>query len=385
MRLGRYHTLRRVGELMQIDLDPEGRKVVIFGDVTSARQVLRRFTSSGAAVTLATPGPLPALSDRIATVRYTTQPGPTDTAGLLRLIEPAWLIVDVGLPEPLRERIGDLAADLRVLMINELPAPSSGQVILVGGGPGRTELLTLEACEALRQADVIFCDRLGPSEDLAELAPGVELINVGKSPYHHPIPQCSIEHLMITRAQHGDTVVRLKGGDPFVFGRGGEEMHACIAAGVPVHVVPGVSSSVAVPAAAGIPVTHRSVSKSFTVISGHVPPDPQELEGLVRLGGTIVILMGIGNLAQIVVGLCSAGLDPATPAAVIERGFSDSQRIVMRPVGQLPAEVRRLDVSSPAVVVIGEVVSVSPQFVHSAGVIDAFGHRSLSPQTRAAS
>ena len=218
---------------------------------------------------------------------------------------------------------------------------------------------------------------------LAELAPGVELINVGKSPYHHPIPQRSIEHLMITRAEHGDSIVRLKGGDPFVFGRGGEEMHACIAAGVPVHVVPGVSSSVAVPAAAGIPVTHRNVSKSFTVISGHAAPEPRELEGLVRLGGTIVILMGISNLTQIVVGLCRAGLDPATPAAVIERGFSDSQRSVMRPVGQLPAEVRRLDISSPAVVVIGEVVSVSPQFVRSARVIDALGNQSRWPQARA--
>jgi uroporphyrin-III C-methyltransferase len=368
---------------MQINLDPEGRKVVIFGDAAGARQVLRRFISSGATVTLATSGPLPAVSDWMSTVRYATQPELTDTAGLLRLIGPAWLIVDVDVPEPLRHRISDLAAQLHILMINEFPAPSSGRVTLVGGGPGRTGLLTLDACEALRRADVILYDRLAPTEDLAELAPGVELIDVGKSPYHHPIPQHSIEQLMITRAQHGESVVRLKGGDSFVFGRGGEEMQACLDAGLPVHVVPGVSSSIAVPAATGIPVTHRGVSRSFTVISGHTPPDPEELEGLVRLGGTIVILMGICNLTQIVAGLCRSGLDPTTPAAAIERGFSDAQRSAMCSVGQLPAEVRRLDICSPAVAVIGDVVAMSPQFAHSAELIEAFGPRSWSYQAHA--
>jgi uroporphyrin-III C-methyltransferase len=368
---------------MQIDLDPEGRKVVIFGDVTGARQALRRFISSGATVTLATPGALPADTDRIGTVRYAVQPDTSDTAGLLRLVGSAWLIVDAGLSEPLRSRVSELTAHLQVLMINEPPAPSAGQVVLIGGGPGRTGLLTLEACEALRRADVVLYDRLAPTDRLAELAPGTELINVGKSPYHHPVSQRSIEQLMIARANHGDSVVRLKGGDPFVFGRGGEEMQACIAAGIPVHVVPGVSSSVAVPAAASIPVTHRGVSKSFAVISGHTPPEPRELESLVRLGGTIVILMGISNLTQIVASLCRAGLNAATPAAAIERGFSDAQRSVMSPVGELPAEVRRLDICPPAVVVIGDVVAVSPQFAHSAEVIDAFGHRSRPPQARA--
>jgi uroporphyrin-III C-methyltransferase len=377
---------RTLGEsvsYMQIDLDPEGRKVVVFGDVLGARQVLRRLISSGATVTLATPSSLPTAAERISTVRYAIQPESADTASLLRLIGPAWLIVDIGLPVALRHRIGELAAHLHVLMINEVPAAGRGQVTLVGGGPGRTGLLTLEACEALRQADAILYDRLAPTEDLAELAPGTELIDVGKSPYHHPIPQRSIEHLMIMRAKRGESVVRLKGGDPFVFGRGGEEVQACVVAGVPVHVVPGVSSSVAVPAASGIPVTHREISKSFTVISGHTPPDPRELEGLVRLGGTIVILMGISNLAQIVAGLCRAGLDAATPAAAIERGFSDAQRSAMSPVGKLPAEVRRLDICSPAVVVIGDVVALSPQFAHTAEVIDAFRHRSSSTQARA--
>jgi uroporphyrin-III C-methyltransferase len=368
---------------MQIDLDPKGRQVVIFGEVAATRGAVRRFLGSGAIVTLVTGGPLPAANDRIGAVRYATQPDQTDSAGLLRLIGPAWLIVDVGLPRPLRDMISDLAAHLHVLTINERPAPRSGQVTLVGGGPGRTGLLTLDASQAIREADVILYDRLAPTDDLAALAPGAELIDVGKSPYHHPIPQRSIEQLMISRAQCGESVVRLKGGDPFVFGRGGEEMHACIAAGVPVYVVPGVSSSVAVPAVSGIPVTHRGVSKSFTVISGHTPPAPGELEALARLGGTIVILMGLNNLTQIVAGLCRAGLDRDTPAAVIERGFSDAQRSAMTAVGQLPAEARRLDICSPAVVVIGEVVSVSPKFAQSAMVIDAFGHSSAHSRVRA--
>ena len=368
---------------MQIDLDPEGRRVVIFGDVTGARHAVRRFLSSGATVTLATPAPFPEATDRIGAVRYATLPEPTDAAALLRLIGPAWLIVDVGLTEPLRHRIADLAAHLHTLMINEVPAPSRGQVTLVGGGPGCTRLLTLEACEALREADVVLFDRLAPTEDLTELASAAELIDVGKSPYHHPIPQHSIEHLMISRARRGQSVVRLKGGDPFVFGRGGEEMQACITAGVPVHLVPGVSSSVAVPAASGIPVTHRGLSKSFTVISGHTPPEPGELEGLVRLDGTIVILMGTSNLTQIVAGLTRAGLDAATPAAVIERGFSDDQRSAVSSVGQLPGEARRLGICSPAVVVIGDVITVSPLFAHSAEVGDASGHYSHSAHSRA--
>ena len=230
--------------------------------------------------------------------------------------------MDVGLPLGLRDRVRELAGHLHVLMIDEEPAPSSGQVTLVGGGPGRTSLLTLEACAALRQADVVFFDRLAPTEDLDELAAGAELVDVGKTPYHHPVSQSAISEELVTRARRGQSVVRLKGGDPFVFGRGGEEMLACVEAGVPVRIVPGISSALSVPGACGIPVTHREVSRSFTVISGHTPPEPHELEALVRLGGTIVVLMGIGSLPQTMAGLSRAGLAADTPAAVVERGFS---------------------------------------------------------------
>ncbi len=278
---------------MQIDLDPRGRKVVIFGDPVGARQAVRRFRR-----------PAGGTRRRPESAEQARATGPH----LLRLIGPAWLIVDVG---PAARPAGPGARAGRT------PARADdrggtgtvpGQVTLVGGGPGRTSLLTLEACAALRQADVVFFDRLAPTDDLAELAAGAELVDVGKSPYHHPVPQNAISEELVTRARRGQSVVRLKGGDPFVFGRGGEEMLACVEAGVPVRIVPGISSALSVPGACGIPVTHREVSRSFTVISGHTPPEPHELEALVRLGGTIVVLMGIGSLPQTMAGLSRAGL-----------------------------------------------------------------------------
>src|SRR5918998_793746 len=220
---------------MQIDLDPRDRKVVIFGTPIAARQVVRRFQQAGAVVTLASEQP-------------------RDRSALLRLIGPAWLIVDIGLPLGMRDRVRELAGHLRVLMLEEEPAPARGQVTLVGGGPGRTSLLTLEACAALRQADVVFYDRLAPTDDLDGLAAGAELVDVGELAHHHTLPQSAISAELVARARRGESVVRLKGGDPFVFGRGGEEMLACVEAGVPVQIVPGISSALAVPGAAGNPV-----------------------------------------------------------------------------------------------------------------------------------
>jgi uroporphyrin-III C-methyltransferase len=355
---------------MQIDLDVAGRKVVIFGDPLGARAVLRRFLVGGATVTFASSGPFSEPEQRLSGVRYVHQPNSDDRSGLLRLIGPAWMVVTVGVAEPLRRGVSDLAGHLRVLIVDTPPVSMGGGVTLVGGGPGRTSLLTLEACAALLCADVVLYDRLAPTDDLPRLAPAAELLDVGKLPYHHPIDQASIQELMIQRARRGQQVVRLKGGDPFVFGRGGEELHACLAAGIPVRVVPGVSSALAVPAAGGIPLTHRGVSHAFTVISGHVPPTESEYEALARLGGTIVILMGIANLDQIVAGLLRAGMASDVPAAVIERGFSTSQRSTFSQVGALANDARRLDVCSPAVVVIGEVVAAAPRSAGSDGVAE---------------
>ncbi|MGI3782246.1 MAG: uroporphyrinogen-III C-methyltransferase, partial [Janthinobacterium lividum] len=278
--------------------------------------------------------------------------------------------VSVDPPTPLHERVAELAGHLRVMTTAEAPAETAGSVTLVGGGPGRAGLMTLEAVAALAAADVVFYDRLAPTDDLAALAPAAELVDVGKTPFHHRVEQRSIEAQLVDRAHAGQSVVRLKGGDPFVFGRGGEEMLACLDAGVRVRVVPGVSSAVAVPAACGIPVTHRGLSHAFTVISGHQRPSEDELEGLARLGGTIVVLMGIVNLEQIAAGLLRAGMDPATPAAVVERGYSDSQRSTFSRLGDLADDARRLRVSSPAVVVIGAVVSVAPGLADASQVID---------------
>ena len=353
---------------MQFDLDVTGRKVVVLGTANGARRAVARFVRGGARVTLVSSDGAPAV--RLDTVRYVDAPAADDTAALLRLVGPAWLVVSVDPPATLRERVAGLAGHLRIMSTVEAPAEADGSVTLVGGGPGRSGLLTVEAVEALAGADVVFYDRLAPTDDLAQLAPAAELLDVGKTPFHHPVEQRSIEEQLVERARAGQTVVRLKGGDPFVFGRGGEEMLACLAAGVRVRVVPGVSSAVAVPAACGIPVTHRGLSHAFTVISGHQRPSEVELDGLARLGGTIVVLMGVVNLEQIATGLLRAGMDPATPAAVVERGWSDSQRSTFSSLGALADDARRLQVSSPAVVVIGAVVSVAPGLADAALVLD---------------
>ena len=353
---------------MQLDLDVTGRKVVVLGSADGARRAVARFVRAGARVTLVSHDGPP--TTRLDTVRYVAAPSVDDTAALLRLVGPAWTVVFVDPPAALRARVAELTGHLRVMTTTEPPAATTGSVTLVGGGPGRTGLLTVDAVEALAAADVVFHDRLAPTDDLAELAPAAELVDVGKTPFHHPVDQRSIEEQVVDRARSGQSVVRLKGGDPFVFGRGGEEMLACLAAGVSVRVVPGVSSAVAVPAACGIPVTHRGLSHAYTVISGHQRPSEAELDGLARLGGTIVVLMGVVNLEQIADGLLRAGLDPCTPAAVVERGYSDSQRSTFSHLGALAADARRLQVASPAVVVIGAVVSVAPGLADATRVLD---------------
>ena len=234
-----------------------------------------------------------------------------------------------------------------------------GTVTLVGGGPGSRELLTLGAVDALRAADVVLFDRLAPYEVLAEFCPDAQHIDVGKTPGHHAVPQEQIEQLLVEHALAGANVVRFKGGDPYIFGRGGEEVLACRAAGVPVTVIPGVTSSIAVPAAAGIPLTHRGISHAFTVISGHAPLTASEFEHLAGLGGTVVVLMGVNALPALAPGLVRAGLHPDTPAAVIERGHQRGQRTTTATIATLPAAASAAGVRSPAVIVIGEVVRLA--------------------------
>lgn len=346
---------------MQLDVDIAGRRVVVFGLYRAARRAVRRYAAAGARVTVAVPGPPPAPTEVPEGVRIAVLPADEDVPGWLRLVAPAFLVATVGLGPASATVVHTLAADLHILVMEEPAVAERGLVTLVGGGPGSPSLLTVAACAALREADVVCYDRLAPSDELARLAPTAELIDVGKTPYHHRVSQDRIEDLLIERARRGETVVRLKGGDPFVFGRGSEELQACAAAGIAVRVVPGVSSAIAVPAAAGIPLTHRGVSHAFTVISGHVLPSAEEFAGLAALGGSIVILMGVANLTGIATGLRAAGLPDATPAAVVERGFSDSQRTTHTTLARMADDARRLDVVSPAVIVVGEVARLGAE------------------------
>ncbi|HEY5115130.1 MAG TPA: uroporphyrinogen-III C-methyltransferase [Nakamurella sp.] len=237
--------------------------------------------------------------------------------------------------------------------------PAGGHVVLVGGGPGEKDLLTLRARRELAAADVVVVDRLAPLAVLDELAPDVLVIDVGKTPGRHPVSQHEINQLLVEHAQAGRRVVRLKGGDPYVLGRGGEEAAACREAGVSVEVVPGVTSAFAVPAAAGIPVTHRGLARQVTVLSGHDAlegSDADDWRVLASDGGTLVILMGVAALPRICAGLLAAGMNPDTPVAVIEKGWSPEQRVTRGTVQDIVERAR--NARSPAVIVIGAVAAL---------------------------
>lgn len=235
-----------------------------------------------------------------------------------------------------------------------------GRVALVGAGPGDPELITVRGWRLLTEAEVVVADRLVPGLLLDELRPDVELVDASKIPYGPSRAQEEINRILVDRARAGKVVVRLKGGDPYVFGRGGEELLACAEAGVPVTVVPGVTSAISVPAAAGVPVTHRAVAHEFTVVSGHVAPDsPASLvrwESLAGLRGTLVILMGLKNLAAISAALVAHGRPAGTPAAVIQEGTTTAQRAIRSTLGTVAADVEAAGLRPPAIVVIGDVV-----------------------------
>ncbi|HEX5994037.1 MAG TPA: uroporphyrinogen-III C-methyltransferase, partial [Jiangellales bacterium] len=232
----------------------------------------------------------------------------------------------------------------------------SGSVALVGGGPGDPGLITTQGRRLLAAADVVVVDRLAPRALLDELTDDVEIVDVGKTPGNHPVPQERINRILIDHARLGRRVVRLKGGDPFVLGRGGEEASACRAAGVPVEIVPGVTSAVSVPAAAGIPVTHRGLAKQFTVISGH---EGLDWASLAAVEGTLVFLMGVSRLAETATGLIDHGKDPATPAAIVEDGYGPRQRTTAGTLGTIARLAVERNVRPPAVVVVGAVANLA--------------------------
>jgi len=236
----------------------------------------------------------------------------------------------------------------------------NGKVYLIGAGPGDVELMTLKAVRLLGDADVVLLDDLVNREVLRFAAPHAQVIEVGKRGGRHSATQREIHEQMLEHALAGKTVARLKGGDPFVFGRGGEEMQCLRAAGIEVEVVSGVTAGVAVPAAVGIPVTHREHARSVTFLTGHSYNDePPNWSGLVAACDTLVIYMGIANLAQIVEQLLAAGMPPSRPAAVIQNGTLPQQRCAAAPLAGLVAMVRAHGIGSPSIVIVGDVVGLA--------------------------
>jgi uroporphyrin-III C-methyltransferase / precorrin-2 dehydrogenase / sirohydrochlorin ferrochelatase len=239
------------------------------------------------------------------------------------------------------------------------------RVALVGGGPGDPDLITVRGRRLLAQADVVIADRLGPRDLLDELPSHVEVIDAAKIPYGRAMAQEAINAALVEHARAGRAVVRLKGGDPFVFGRGMEEAQALAEAGIPCTVVPGISSSISVPAAAGIPVTHRGVAQEFTVLSGHAAPDdPRSLvdwAAVARLSGTLVLLMAVDKIGAIATALIAHGKDPATPVALVQEGTTAAQRRVDATLATVGERAESEDVRPPAVVVIGDVVALAPR------------------------
>ena len=272
-------------------------------------------------------------------------------------------------PDPGRARaVRDAVALL--LETGELPLrahrPGPGRVALVGGGPGDPELITVRGRRLLSEADVVVVDRLAPRVLLDRLPPGVEVVDVGKAPHGAGPTQGEISALLVDRARRGLRVVRLKGGDPFVLGRGGEEVFACVRAGVPVEVVAGVSSVLAGPAAAGIPVTHRGVAADFAVVSGHLDPtaDPTrpgstvDWQALADGPATLVLLMALDRLAAVAGELVKRGRSATTPVAVVRRATLPDQQVLVGTLATIAAQVAAAGLRPPAVIVIGDVVDL---------------------------
>ena len=239
----------------------------------------------------------------------------------------------------------------------------AGRVVLVGGGPGDPGLLTMRGYRALLEADVVVTDRLGPAEIVGLLPTHVEVVDVGKDPRGHAASQDDINALLVERARAGQVVVRLKGGDPFVLGRGSEEVDACTAAGVTVEVVPGVSSVTSAPTLAGVPLTRRGTTQQFTVVSGHVPPGDERSTvnwpAVAAGDGTVVLLMAVANLRPIAAALVAGGRDPRTPAVIVENASLPNQRVVRATLANLADSAEHESVVPPAIVVVGEVVSAA--------------------------
>ncbi|TKJ16745.1 uroporphyrinogen-III C-methyltransferase [Blastococcus sp. CCUG 61487] len=364
--------------LHPVGLRLEGRRVVVAGGGTGAYRATVGLLASGALVTVVSPAVVPALealaaSGSLSWIRRCYAPGDLDGA---------WYAVTATADQTVDEAVAVDAERARVFCTRaDTPDASSahpalpddevplfrdrpgGRVVLVGGGPGDPGLITVRGREALSQADVVVVDHLGPRSLLARLRPDVEVVDASKLPRGRAMPQEEINALLVSRARAGELVVRLKGGDPFVFGRGMEELLACAAADVPVEVVPGVTSAVAVPGVAGVPVTHRGLTHEFVVVSGHLPPDhPQSLvdwSAIGRLRGTVVVLMGVETAPAIAAALIRHGRRPDTPVAVVVEGTTGGERSLRTTLEDLGTTMSEESVRPPAVWVVGDVVQLA--------------------------
>jgi uroporphyrin-III C-methyltransferase/precorrin-2 dehydrogenase/sirohydrochlorin ferrochelatase len=391
--------------LYPLALRLEGRRVLVVGGGSVATRRVPALLAAGAQVVLVSPEVTPALRGHAAAGRLTLierrfEPSDLDGAWLVSVAvdDPAAAAAVSAAAEerrifcvraddreaatawtPAVTRHGQVTVAVtddgdrrRAMAVRDLVAealdgelPSIERqpagVALVGAGPGDPELITVKGRRLLAAADVVVADRLVPGMLLGELRPEVEFVDAAKIPYGPAAAQEEINRILVERAQAGKFVVRLKGGDPYVFGRGGEEAVACAKAGVPVRVVPGVTSSIAAPALAGIPVTHRGVAHEFTVVSGHVAPGSGaslvDWAALARMRGTLVVLMGLKNLPHIADALLAGGRAADTPAAVVQEGSTDAQRVLRSTLGAIAADTREAGIRPPAVVVVGDVVT----------------------------
>ncbi|WP_096387152.1 uroporphyrinogen-III C-methyltransferase [Hafnia sp. CBA7124] len=247
-----------------------------------------------------------------------------------------------------------------------------GKVLLVGAGPGDASLITVKGLIAIREAQVIVHDRLVNLDLIAQASPNCQIINVGKKPNNHPVPQENINQILIDHALMGKNVVRLKGGDPYVFGRGGEEAESLALCGIPFEIIPGISSAIGGLACAGIPVTHRDYASSFHVVTGHMCQgnEPQNWQVLAQLEGTLIVLMGMTRQEEICQLLIEAGKSPDTPAAAVMYASQQKQQIAKGTLTTLKDEIQRKKLHAPALLVIGHVVNLSEILSFASSQID---------------
>jgi len=382
-----------------------GRRVLVVGGGAVAARRVPAMLAAGAAIELVSPQVSAALEDlasarKIHWTRRPYQPGDCKAAWLVCACTDDRAVNQAVAQEAEAERIWYVraddrqesaawtpaqgaAGDIRIGVLTGDPRRSAavrdallksagsrtevpqnkGTVAIVGGGPGDPGLITVRGRELLGQADVVVADRLAPRSLLDELAEDVEIVDAAKIPYGRAMTQEHINATLISRARQGKFVVRLKGGDPFLFGRGAEEVLACVQAGLPVIVVPGVTSAVGVPTAAGIPVTHRGITQDLHVVSAHVPPGDERSTvnwaALAASQGTLVLLMAVERIGPIAGTLIRNGRAPGTPVSVIADGTLPSQRTISSTLENVAGLVISEGIRPPAIVVVGEVVSVA--------------------------